>query len=224
VLAAIQGPDDRDLSVHDIPFNWNSRLNVRRLRVGYLKAAFSNTNQSRQTDANDAAALEKIRSLGITVVAVELPEHASLPIRGIQWSEMNSAIQDPVYIRPDELIRQDRIVNMSAVRLMTASEYLDANRLRSLLMQEMARIMSAVDVYLLPFDYSDYTPNPAAELNTAVTNLTGQPAVVVPHGFNEKGQPTSLTFIGRVFGDAETLALAKAYQDATDWHLKHPPL
>lgn len=54
--------------------------------------------------------------------------------------------------------------------------------------------------------------------------MTGQPCVLVPHGFNEKGNPTSLTFIGRVFGEAEMLALAKAYQDSTDWHLRHPKL
>ena len=78
--------------------------------------------------------------------------------------------------------------------------------------------------YVAPFEYSDYTPNPVATLNTSVTNLTGQPCVQVPHGFNERGQPTALAFIGRVFGDAEMLAVAKAYQDATEWHLKHPPL
>jgi len=224
VLAAIQGPDDRDMSVHDVPFNWNARLDVRTLRVGYLTSAFSATNQSRQTDANDAAALEKIRSLGLSLVPIELPAHASAPLRAIQFSEMNAALKDPYYTRPTEVIRQDRVVNMHAARLMPASDYLDATRVRSLLMQEMADIMSKVDVYIAPFDYADYTPNPIATLNTAVTNLTGQPAVILPHGFNEKGQPTSLTFVGRVFGEAETLALAKAYQDATDWHLQSPPL
>ena len=88
----------------------------------------------------------------------------------------------------------------------------------------MARVMSDVDVYVTPFDYSDYTPNPVATLNTSITNLTGQPCVVVPHGFNEKGQPTSLTFVGRVFGEAAMLAAARAFQQATDWHLQHPKL
>jgi Asp-tRNA(Asn)/Glu-tRNA(Gln) amidotransferase A subunit family amidase len=89
-------------------------------------------------------------------------------------------------------------------------------------MRGMARMMSDIDVYVVPFDYADYTPNPVATLNTWATNLTGQPSMTVPHGFNEKGNPTSLTFIGRVFGDAPMLALAKAYQEATGWHLKHP--
>ena len=87
-----------------------------------------------------------------------------------------------------------------------------------------AYLMSSVDAYVVPFDYADYTPNPVATLNTAVTNLTGQPCALVPHGFNEKGNPTSLTFVGRVFGEAPLLALAKRYQDATKWHLQHPVL
>ena len=89
-------------------------------------------------------------------------------------------------------------------------------------MQQMARVMADVDVYVVPFDYSDYTPNPVATLNTEVTNLTGHPCVIVPHGFNEKGNPTCLTFIGKLFGETEMLAVARAYQEATDWHLKHP--
>jgi Asp-tRNA(Asn)/Glu-tRNA(Gln) amidotransferase A subunit family amidase len=97
-------------------------------------------------------------------------------------------------------------------------------RLRMALMRKMADLMSGVDAYVVPFDYADYTPNPVATLNTAITNLTGQPCALVPHGFNEKGNPTSLTFVGRVFGDATVLALAKRYQDATPWHLQHPRL
>jgi Asp-tRNA(Asn)/Glu-tRNA(Gln) amidotransferase A subunit family amidase len=106
--------------------------------------------------------------------------------------------------------------------LLPAMEYLNAQRIRTLLMQGMARMMQDIDVYLVPFDYGDYTPNPVANANTSVTNLTGHPCVVVPHGFNEKGNPTSLTLVGKLFGEAEMLALARAYQNATEWHLKHP--
>jgi Asp-tRNA(Asn)/Glu-tRNA(Gln) amidotransferase A subunit family amidase len=63
-----------------------------------------------------------------------------------------------------------------------------------------------------------------ATLNTAITNLTGQPCVLVPHGFNEKANPTNLTFVGRVFGEADILPAARAYQESTDWQLRHPTL
>lgn len=224
VLSAIQGPDDKDLSVQDIPFNWNPALDIRNLRVGFVKAAFSNTRQTPKTDANDAAALEKLRSLGITLREIALPEQPALDFRMIIYGEGAPALKNPVETQPAGLVRQDRVIQQNAYRLLPAADYLDANRLRTLLMREMAGLMADIDVYVVPFDYADYTPNPSATWNTTLTNLTGQPCVVVPHGFNEKGNPTSLTFIGRVFGDAEMLALARAYQDATGWHLKHPVL
>jgi Asp-tRNA(Asn)/Glu-tRNA(Gln) amidotransferase A subunit family amidase len=120
-------------------------------------------------------------------------------------------------------VQKDRAAQNS-FRLLPASDYLDANRARGVLMRDMARVMSDVDVYVTPFDYADYTPNPIATRNTLITNLTGQPCVVVPHGFNEKGQPTSLTFVGRVFGEARMLAAARAFQQATEWHTQHPKL
>jgi Asp-tRNA(Asn)/Glu-tRNA(Gln) amidotransferase A subunit family amidase len=79
----------------------------------------------------------------------------------------------------------------------------------------MAKTMSQVDVFVTPSFGGDVL---------LLTNLTGHPAVVVPNGFNEKGSPTSISFIGNLYGEAETLLIAKTYQDATDFHLKHPQL
>lgn len=101
---------------------------------------------------------------------------------------------------------------------------MQANRARTLLMQAMDKVMANIDIYLLPYDYGDYTPNPVAERSTGITNLTGHSSVTLPHGFDEKGHPTGLTFIGKLFGEPEMLALAKAYQNSTAWHLKHPTL
>ncbi len=224
VLQAIQGPDQKDLALQSVPFNWDAQLDIRKLRVGYLKAAFDHTNQTPKTDANDTAALEKLRSLGITLHEVALPKHADLPLTAIMWSEANAALKDPIRVQPTDLVRQDRVASQNSYRLLPAAEYLDANRIRGLLMQEMAKVLADIDVYVVPFDYGDYTPNPVATANTTVTNLTGHPCVVVPHGFNEKGNPTSLTFVGQIFGEAKMLALAKTYQDATDWHKQHPKL
>jgi Asp-tRNA(Asn)/Glu-tRNA(Gln) amidotransferase A subunit family amidase len=155
---------------------------------------------------------------------VQLPEHITLDPLTILYGEANAALADPVRAEPQSLVRQDRVIMQNALFFLPASTYLDANRVRMLLMQEMARLMTAVDVYVVPFDYSDYTPNPVATRNTVVTNLTGQPCVQVPHGFDEKGHPTALAFIGRVFGEAPMLALARAYQESTDWHRRHPTL
>ena len=225
VLNVLRGPDGHDLSVQDVPFNWNpGTVDIRTLRVGYLKAAFDDTRQSAQTNANDAAALDVLRSLGISLVEVRLPEHSTIDPLPILYGEANATLVDPIRAQPQSLVRQDRVITQNAMFFLPASAYLDANRLRMLLMREMAQVMTDVDVYVVPFDYSDYTPNPVATLNTNVTNLTGQPCVQVPHGFDEKGHPTALAFIGRVFGEAPMLALARAYQERTDWHRRHPML
>jgi Asp-tRNA(Asn)/Glu-tRNA(Gln) amidotransferase A subunit family amidase len=224
VLNAIQGADNLDLAAVDVPFNWDATLDIRKLRVAYLKAAFENTRQTPQVEANDRAALEKIRSLGIDLVEFKLPEGPKLDPSAILNAEGISALRDPVETHPDQLARPDRITSQNAYRLYPAPDYVTANRVRMLLMQEMDKLMANIDVYLLPYDYADYTPNPVADRSTGITNLTGHPSVTLPHGFDEKGHPTGLTFIGKLFGEAQMLALAKAYQDSTGWHLKHPQL
>ena len=90
-------------------------------------------------------------------------------------------------------------------------------------MQATAKIFDEVDIYVAPFSSADSTP-PVSSLNLQLTNLTGHPAVIVQNGFTRKGTPTGITFIGKLFGEAELLAVAKAYQDATAFHLKHPTL
>ena len=60
--------------------------------------------------------------------------------------------------------------------------------------------------------------------NIPLTNMTGHPCVVLPNGFTENGTPSTVTFVGKLYAEAEILALAKRYQDATDFHLKHPEL
>jgi hypothetical protein len=57
-----------------------------------------------------------------------------------------------------------------------------------------------------------------------MANLATYPAVAVPNGFNAAGLPTSITFCARPFGESELLAVVKAYQDATGFHLQHPGL
>jgi len=94
-----------------------------------------------------------------------------------------------------------------------------------MLMEAMAQTMSDIDVYLAPITSSrDGRTNSLIGLNTALTNLTGHPSVVVRNGMNADGRPTSFTFTGKIYGEAEMLALAHAYQMATDWHWKHPQL
>jgi Asp-tRNA(Asn)/Glu-tRNA(Gln) amidotransferase A subunit family amidase len=56
----------------------------------------------------------------------------------------------------------------------------------------------------------------------SITNLTGNPVVCMPIGFNDRGLPLSITLIGKLYDEASILEAAKAYQDRTNYHKKHP--
>jgi Asp-tRNA(Asn)/Glu-tRNA(Gln) amidotransferase A subunit family amidase len=94
-------------------------------------------------------------------------------------------------------------------------EYIQANRVRTLLLEEMAKLWARLDAYVVP----SFGGN-----NLLLNNLTGEPAVVLPNGFRQNGTPTSISFVGKLYGEGPLLALAKAYQDATGFHLQHPDL
>ena len=79
----------------------------------------------------------------------------------------------------------------------------------------MHKFFSDIDVYISPSWGSN---------NLYLTNLTGHPAVVLPNGFNEKNTPTGITFMADLYAEQNALTVARAYQDATDFHLKHPKL
>jgi Asp-tRNA(Asn)/Glu-tRNA(Gln) amidotransferase A subunit family amidase len=224
VLHAIHGPDGMDLTAVDLPFNWDGTLNIRRLRVGYLKKAFQQQRPVQEEQVNDEATLEALRTLGVNLREMDLP---SLPINATNlasafveisavWDEMVRKGQD------DQLARQDpdHIGNLCrTTQIMPAIEYIQANRIRTLLMRAMADTMADFDVYLAPQSRIDEASD--IHLNLWLTNLTGHPAVVVPNGF-ARGKPTGISFIGNLYDEGKLLALAKAYQDATEFHRKHP--
>ena len=120
--------------------------------------------------------------------------------------------------RDDLLVRQIKNAwpnRFREARTVPAVEYLQANRLRTLVMKAMQETMSDIDVYVSPSWEGR---------NSLLTNLTGHPAVVVPNGLRKEKTPSSITFIGRLYGEDKVLAVAKAYQDATSFHMKHPVL
>ena len=116
----------------------------------------------------------------------------------------------------DQMVQQTRNAwpnSFRTSRFIPAVEYIQANRIRTLLMQKMAELMRTVDAFVTPSFGGNVL---------LTTNLTGHPALVLPNGFNPDGTPVSLTFIGKLFGEAELLAVAEAYQSATDFHRRHP--
>jgi Asp-tRNA(Asn)/Glu-tRNA(Gln) amidotransferase A subunit family amidase len=83
-----------------------------------------------------------------------------------------------------------------------------------MLIQEMKKLMDKIDLYVAPTNEGD---------SEILTNLSGHPCVVLPNGFSNGGTPTSITFIGRLFDEGKLIAFAKKFEDATEFHTKHPP-
>ena len=227
VLDAIQGPDGFDASALDLPFNWDSPPDPRTVRVGYVRGAFDNAERGSDARTNDRATLDQLRALGFQLIPIDLPafpiESASL----LFFAESSAAFDEFIRTRKDRTLerhgKEDIGNTYRKARFIPAVEYIQACRVRTLIMEAMMRVMSEVDVYLAPASGGPGATR-IGELNTQLTNLTGQPAVTVPNGFTRTGMPTSVTFIGGVCGEGTMLMVAHQYQDATAFHLRHPVL
>jgi Asp-tRNA(Asn)/Glu-tRNA(Gln) amidotransferase A subunit family amidase len=227
-LHAIYGPDGKDITVGDAPFNWNPDTNISTLRIGYLKTEFDGPTtlpqneqlrtQAEQRRALYKTALEVLEKAGAKLIPIELPKFSAGSLRFILSAEAAAAF--------DDITRDGRVNQLSGQspndwpntfrtsRFIPAVEYLRAQRARTLLMHEMEKLMSQWDVFVSP------APGSASLL---VTNLTGHPAVVLPCGFvNEL--PIAIMFTGGVYDEVSPLRVALAYERATKWHTMHPKL
>ncbi len=218
VFDAIRGKDAADDTTLDAPFNYQPQKSLSQLKIGYLKEAFEDDYPGKRTDS---LTLLKLREMGASLEAVQLP--SDLPLSGLSTilsAEAAAAFDELTLSKTDTLLVR-QVKNawpnvFRAARFIPAVEYIQANRVRQQLIEEMHKVMDAYDVVVAP-TYG------GAQL--FITNLTGHPSVVVPNGLGEDGTPanTSISFIGRLYGEAPLLTAAKAYQEATRWDEMHPP-
>jgi Asp-tRNA(Asn)/Glu-tRNA(Gln) amidotransferase A subunit family amidase len=227
VLDAIYGPDGQDNSVIPAGYHWNAHLSPKKLRIGYVKSAFD-TPLTDPSDAKrplhatkdfDDAALDVFKRLGINLIPVDLPNLPYDAMRLILSAEAAASFDELTRSERDkELVQQGKFDwpnSFRTSRFIPAVDYVNANRLRSIAIQRWDDLMRTVDVIV--------TPTAVANLSQLVaTNLTGHPAVIVPNGFRDDGTPVSLTFLGGLFEEPKVLAVARVYQEATGFHLKHP--
>lgn len=216
VLDAIQGADRRDPTARDVPLWWRGGEGVEGLRVGYLAGAFQ---REREGKALDDAALEAVRRAGIDPVPVELPSDLPLAaLRVILTAEAAAAFDDLTRSGRDDLLVQQGPGawpnTFRTARMIPAVEYIQANRVRTMVMGALEAALDGFDVVVAPSFAPDLL---------LMTNLTGHPVVVLPSGFSEEGTPVSLSFLGGLWKDGEAAAVARRYQESTDFHLRRPP-
>jgi Asp-tRNA(Asn)/Glu-tRNA(Gln) amidotransferase A subunit family amidase len=215
VFNVIRGRDEKDPFTIPASFNYNSKIDLRKLKVGFVQELFK-TDTLNHT--NDSISLEVFRTLGAKLIPVELPD--SIPISALNiilWAEASAAFDELTRSNRDTLLRLQTKGAWPNYfrqgRFIPAVEYINANRLRTLLIQEVHNVFSQYDVIICPSFEGD---------QLLMTNLTGNPCVVLPNGFI-MGHPTSISLIGNLFDEATILAVAKAYQEATEWDEMHPP-
>jgi Asp-tRNA(Asn)/Glu-tRNA(Gln) amidotransferase A subunit family amidase len=185
---------------------------------------------------NDAA-LEKLRSMGVNLVPVELPKFPYGAMVMMLESEAAAAFDELTRTGRDKLLTEqgpdDWPNSFRSARFFPAVEYIQASRARRLAMAAVGKTFADFDVIVAP----------TFSQQLSITNLTGHPALILPNGFRGadapaplaladgaddnvagSGTPVSLTFLGNLYGEAALLSLARAYQDATGFHKQYPNL
>jgi Asp-tRNA(Asn)/Glu-tRNA(Gln) amidotransferase A subunit family amidase len=268
VLEAIHGPDGKDAAAASAAFEWEASVDWRKLRIGYLKSEFDPApplkleeakpnetaeEKKKREDANamiqaqqarsvydrryNLVALDKLRAMGVNPIPVELPK--------LPWDAMSMLLIAEAAAAFDELTMtgRDRLLTEQGVedwpndfrvaRFYPAVEYIQANRARTLAVRQFAALFETVDIVVTP----------STDTQLTATNLTGNPALIVPNGLRGPdappppaiddgdhddiggpGTPVSLTFLAGLYQDAKLAAFASAYQEATGFEKLHPKL
>jgi Asp-tRNA(Asn)/Glu-tRNA(Gln) amidotransferase A subunit family amidase len=218
VLDAIHGADGLDPTARTVPFNWDAGRDLSEIRVGFLASAFE--DEESRTHSFDRAALAGLRDLGVDPIPLELPDEFPLgALRTVLNAEAGAAFDELTRSgRDDLLVRQGAGAwpnSFRRSRLIPAVEYIQANRVRTMVMGALDRALDGIDAFITPSYGGDVL---------LMTNLTGHPVVVLPSGFNEEDSPVGISFVGKLWGEADALRVAMAWQEATGHHRRHPPL
>lgn len=218
VFYYIKGTDGKDPGAVNMPFNYSTKTDIKKLRIGYAKNFF---DRIKDTSANEWKALKAFEQMGIQLIPVNFPDSTAYPydIVGITLASESAGAFDELTRTDldDQLTRQNRNDwpnYFRAARFIPAVEYVNAQRHRYLLMKKMKEFFTTIDVVITPT---------FAGSQLAITNLTGHPALCMPTGFNRQGLPTSITLLGNLYGEANLLSVGNALQKNTGWEDVHPP-
>jgi Asp-tRNA(Asn)/Glu-tRNA(Gln) amidotransferase A subunit family amidase len=221
VFNTIHGIDEKDPATVMAPFHFERNVDLRKYRIGF-------------DDRAPKEFVDKLRELG----ADPKPMPARPDSRGVSSLGVESAAAFDFWISTLPPLPPDSVAMLAAAaadttgggrgrgggggtrarfgrgRTVTALDYLQSQRRRLLLINQMAAVMKDFDMYV------------SGQGDVTLTNQTGHPAVALPHTFSEgaNGQPVCTTIIGNLFADDSILSVAHAYQRATNWHTRHPKL
>lgn len=216
IFGIIQGKDIKDKTTTSFPFSFDPTLDIKMLKVAYLKEDME--KDTTKGKANLKKAMATFKKMGIDPTPVRLP--TDVPYDGfdiILRSESGAFFDDLVRSgRVDIMVEQhkkSRANSLRQSRFIPAVEYLQANRHRQILIEKMHQIMKDYDVLISPS---------FGNKQLLITNLTGHPVIAIPTGLDDEKLPTSLTLVGNLYGEDKILLLAKHFQEVTDYDELHP--
>jgi Asp-tRNA(Asn)/Glu-tRNA(Gln) amidotransferase A subunit family amidase len=246
VFEQLLGADSNDASVVDAPFAFSPGGSVKGVRIGVLRSEFEmpldDDVRERQHDA-----LRVLEGLGMRLEDVELS--TEVPFRAV--ASIISAVEsatawEPLWNSPkrDQMIRRTRMDNWVAGRMIPATDYLKAERLRTELLKYTRSIFQEYAALVAPSWMGPAWPADAREEFDTISpvrgdpkdparprpqissfsNLVGIPSVSVPCGLTNARLPVGIQFVGAPFDEGRILELAYAYEQATPWHKTHPDL
>jgi Asp-tRNA(Asn)/Glu-tRNA(Gln) amidotransferase A subunit family amidase len=214
----LKGTDGKDYGSVDHAFNYNQKRDIKKLRIGYIENYFNRLPK----EAAEWTVIETFKQIGVEPKPVIWTDSVLYPFNIVSLvlnAESAAAFDELTRTDRDSLIeRQDKAFwpnSFRSARYIPAVEYINANRYRSRLCQKVQELMKDFDVVITPT---------FAGSQLAITNLTGNPVVCMPMGFNQRGLPQSITFIGNLYDEASILEAAKVYQSKTDHHKRHPEM
>ncbi len=214
VFDVIRGKDPQDPSTVDKAFNFQPKRDLSKLSVAFLKSYFDeNLEDSTAVGRNDAQALEVFRSLGMVLDSIDLPERfpASDMMSFTIRAEAGAAFEELVMQNKEDLLTRktanSRANSLRISYFMPATSYVQAQRLRGQLIESVDSLFQQYDLILAPTFGNN---------QSAVTNLTGHPVISLPTGKDDKGRPTSMVLIGRLYEEATLLEAAYQFQERTD--------
>ncbi|GAC1384754.1 MAG: amidase [Ginsengibacter sp.] len=218
VFNYLHGTDGKDGSAVNMPFNYTGKTDLSKMKIAYARNYFS----KKDTMGNESSVLDAYRRAGATLIPIDFPDSGvyNVNIMGIViGAECAAAFDEFTRSDLDDMMtrqgRYDWPNQFRSARFIPAVDYINANRQRTILMEKVNEIVSKYDAIICPTRGGH---------QTAITNLTGHPAVVMPTGFTKNNLPTSIILVGKLYDEATLLSVAKAYQNKTVWNKKHPEM
>lgn len=239
-LSAIAGRDPKDPYTSDLPVpDYRQELNgdISGLKVGVVKELLYSDVVDPQVREAVSLAASALGELGAPVQEVSIPmtAHAGT-ISGSIRVEAPTNYRDLVQNRLSEIHHDNRIGYLTS-SLLPAMAYYKAQKLRSLLRQQVLQALEQVDVLVLPtagVAAQKVEPDPMIDskqsanripwLLTTAFSLASIPAISICCGFTTDNLPIGLQIGGRPFAEATVMKVAHAYEQSTDWHTRRPPL